>query len=217
VEQPESDHFLQPESSLHALAEECRDRWRKAPALRWVLGRQTSYRHALPPADHDGWWDALEAAAGALALLSNRRVWTDHDVRAAQGFVKWGKRRHGWKGCLSKHGCDATNPRAVRWTALGAMERASDDPDGLGVVLALEVARRAACGRPLALVEEQEGYRGIMRVLRRVVERLWKVVEGCGSRRRRKRRRRGRRSETRVSDSGTCPGTERCRRSAAAA
>jgi hypothetical protein len=195
---PESDHFLTPETPVLALVEELRGQWRRPPSYAWVLGRRSSHKAALPPPEHDAWWDALEAAEGALGLLADKRCWTGKDVRAAVGFARWGKRRAAWRPAMSRHGVDSLNERAVKWTALGALEKASGCPDGAGVQLALEVARRAAKGRPLALVEELEGYQGMMGVLRRVVGRIRRVVEGAC--RRRRKRRRGARLETRVSN-----------------
>jgi hypothetical protein len=186
------------ESSPYALVDDARGRWSKRPpAYRWVLPRPTSYRRPLPRPGEDVWWDVLEVVAGALALLSDRRCWTGKDVRAARGFVDWSKRKGVWRKAPEKHGCDARNAGAVQWTGLGALERAAHDPDGLAVQLSLEVARRAARGRPLPLVEELEGWRGMMGVLRKVLERARKAADGWE---RKRRRRRKRRSETRVSD-----------------
>lgn len=114
----------------------------------------------------------MEEAVGLLALvgafIADRCVWTRH-ARAAQGYRHRREKVYP-NGFVREERWDLdtmapTDPRACRWSVLGALELAAEDPDGLDVVFALELLRRAGRGWAISRVEEEEGHTGAVWVL----------------------------------------------------
>ena len=118
-------------------------RRRRAPSLpAWTDGR---------------WWDVLACLEYAKNLLEDSHLWSTKSR---------GARRYSTKHPPAKRSCSPLHRRAVKWSATGAIERGAGDTYAPAVVLALDVIRRIA-RRPLCLVEEERGYRGMMSALER--------------------------------------------------
>lgn len=90
--------------------------------------------------------DILEIAAG---LLADPLCWTCH-YRAA---CRW-RISNRDRGKIKVRACSPKDTRAVRWTALGALEVSAVDSRSPRIVDALEALRDAGGGRSIYLVEE---------------------------------------------------------------
>jgi hypothetical protein len=121
--------------------------------------------------------EALAVIELAGAVLADRSVWTRHG-RAAQGYRHKRAREYpngtiraeSWELVQTAPvGRDEADEevrrhlvRPCHWTAMGALELASDEPDGPDVVRALRALQEAARGWHIARVEEELGHAWVL-------------------------------------------------------
>ena len=158
------------------------------------------------------WWDVLEVAEGAAAILMDRRAWTTKSRAARRWHTNLLRR---------KHACGATCRRAVCWSMVGAVERAAGGQEERTAVVLLELVLELT-GKSASRIEQDHGHRGVVAVMGLVVAWLRRVL-GCEETARPRRRRFGRPNlpeeltAARDADCEPVPATERSRRSRAAA
>jgi hypothetical protein len=111
--------------------------------------------------------EALDVLEVAASVVVHARLWT-RSVRAAY--------RESTKYEGHMRTCGPDHPKALKWSAVGALELAAPEPDGAAVLVALAELKEAGRGRSIMAVEDLEGHSGTVWAFAGAISRLKRKI-----------------------------------------